>query len=118
MSLARRSQTEMANDRSPQRFPAPVNSLPRPEDVNWFKNSEMTLSEWERLLGQHSIGSLTLSEMRQLFDECPEPQHSEIARELWRMIVAMVHTRRQPADLPSEWTWRTFDQGLTKEPVH
>ncbi len=75
----------------------------------------MTLDQWEGKAGD--LTSLTLNEMRRLFAECPSPDQSERAALLWRLIVAMVHTRRGADDRPSDWTLRSLDQD-SMMPVH
>jgi hypothetical protein len=74
----------------------------------------LSLEEWEKKAALAT--SLTLVEMRRLYAQCPDP-HRPAAAALWRLIVAMVHTRRGPNDLPSDWTLRSLDQDQMM-PVH
>lgn len=78
----------------------------------------MTLEEWEDAARRLDFTALTLAEMQDLHRRCPRPLESAAAGRLWTLIVAMVHTRRSPADRPSPWTLRVLEQGVAKEPVH
>lgn len=78
----------------------------------------MTLIEWEEAVRGLDFARLTLDEMQRLHQRCPTPLDSGAAQRLWALIVAMVHTKRGPADRPSDWTLRVLAQGVAKEPVH